>query len=43
MALSNLNADMVKANPDYVVRITGSDDYGKSKLKYFISASAEYP
>ena len=43
IALSNLNADMVKKNPDYVVRITGSDVYGKSKLDYFISVSAKYP
>ena len=43
MALVNLNSDMVAQNPDYVVRITGGDDYGKSKLKYFISASAKYP
>ena len=42
-ALVNLNSDMVKENPDYVVRITGSDDYGKKKLDYFISVSAEYP
>lgn len=41
--LSNLNADKVKENPDYVVRITGSDTYGKSKLDYFISVSSEYP
>ncbi len=43
VALSNLNADMVKQNKDYVVRITGSDVYGKSKLDYFISVSAKYP
>lgn len=43
VALVNLNQDMVKKNPDYVVRITGSDDYGKSKLDYFISVSAPYP
>lgn len=42
-ALNNLNKDMCKENPDYVVRITGSDVYGKSKLKYFISANEEYP
>jgi len=42
-ALVNLNSDMVKKNPDYVVRITGSDEYGKSKLKYFISANPEGP
>lgn len=42
-ALVNLNSDMVKEHPDYVVRITGSDDYGKKKLDYFISVSAPYP
>ena len=42
-ALASLNADMMKKNPDYVVRITGSDLYGKSKLQYFISASMEGP
>lgn len=43
IALNNLNADMCKENPDYVVRITGSDAYGKSKLDYFISVSSPYP
>jgi type I restriction enzyme R subunit len=43
IALNNLNADMVQKNPDYVVRITGSDEYGKGKLSYFISASEKYP
>ena len=43
IALSNLNSDMVQKNPDYVVRITGSDVYGKSKLDYFISVSEPYP
>lgn len=43
IALVNLNSDMVAENPDYVVRITGSDVYGKSKLDYFISVSSEYP
>ena len=42
-ALMELNSDMVRKNPDYVVRITGTDDYGKSKLDYFISVSSEYP
>lgn len=42
-ALTNLNADMCAKNPDYVVRITGSDEYGKSKLKNFISVSSAYP
>ena len=27
-ALTKCNADMIAKNPDYVVRITGSDDYG---------------
>lgn len=43
MALVNENADMVQQNPDYCVRITGSDIYGKSKLDYFISVSSPYP
>ena len=43
VALVNMNSDMVEKNPDYVVRITGSDTYGKSKLDYFISVSSEYP
>lgn len=43
VALVNLNKDMMKENPDYIVRITGSDVYGKSKLDYFISVSAKYP
>jgi type I restriction enzyme R subunit len=42
-ALAKLNDDMCKENDDYVVRITGSDPYGKSKLDYFISISAPYP
>ena len=42
-ALAKLNADMMKKNSDYVVRITGGDDYGKGKLKYFISVSSPYP
>ena len=42
-ALVNLNSDITKEHPDYIVRITGSDEYGKSKLDYFISVSAKYP
>lgn len=42
-ALVKLNSDMVAKNPDYVVRITGSDVYGKSKLDYFISVSSPFP
>ena len=43
VALVNHNADMVQKNPDYVIRITGSDGYGKSKLKQFISVTQDYP
>ena len=42
-ALVKLNGDKCKKNPDYCVRITGSDIYGKSKLKYFISTGSDYP
>ena len=41
--LAQLNQDMVKRNPDYVVRITGSDEIGKSKLDYFRSTTEKYP
>ena len=41
--LVQLNQDMVKRNPDYVVRITGSDEVGKSKLDYFRSTTEKYP
>lgn len=43
IALTNANSDMCKKNPDYVVRITGSDEYGKGKLDYFISVPHPYP
>lgn len=42
-ALVNENSDMCRKNPDYVVRITGSDSYGQSKLDYFISVASKYP
>ena len=41
--LAQLNQDMMKQNPDYVVRITGSDEIGKSKLDYFRSTTEKYP
>ena len=34
---------MVREHPDYVVRITGSDEYGKGKLDYFISVAEPFP
>lgn len=49
VALNNLNTDMVprdnqgNVKEQYVVRITGSDKYGKEKLDYFISVSQPYP
>ena len=49
IALNNLNADKVlrdrqgNVKEQYVVRITGSDKYGKSKLDYFISVNEKYP
>lgn len=43
VALVNENAEMCKKYPDYVVRITGSDTYGQSKLDYFISVSSKTP
>ena len=49
VALNNLNFDMIERDKQgnvkeqYVVRITGSDKYGKDKLDYFISVSEQYP
>lgn len=49
VALNNLNTDMIlrdkygNIKEQYVVRITGSDKYGKSKLEYFTSVSQQYP
>ena len=42
-ALAQLNPDMMQQNADYVVRITGGDAYGKSKIPYFISVGQQYP
>lgn len=41
--LTKQNADVMKQYPNYVVRITGSDTYGKSQLSYFISVSSPVP
>ena len=49
VALNNLNTDMIlrdaqeNVKEQYVVRITGSDKYGKDKLDYFISVGEKYP
>ena len=41
--LANQNADMVKKHPDYVVRITGSDDAGRAQLDNFTHVSTKTP
>lgn len=49
VALNNLNTDMIlrdaqgNVKEQYVVRVTGSDKYGKDKLDYFISVGEPYP
>lgn len=42
-ALANENADMMKENPDYIVRITSNDKEGKLKLDDFIDSNTTYP
>ncbi len=42
-ALIQANTDMVQKYPNYVVRITGSDNVGKGFLKYFISVKGQCP
>ena len=41
--LAQLNRDMVKKNPDYVVRITGSEEIGKGKINQFSAVTQKYP
>lgn len=42
-ALVQENSEMCAKYPDYIVRITGSDTYGQSKLDYFISVASKTP
>lgn len=42
-ALAEENADMMKLNPNYVVRITSNDEIGKNKLDDFIDSNTTYP
>ncbi len=42
-ALAMENSDLVKINPNYVVRITSNDDVGRNKLDDFIDANTTYP
>lgn len=41
--LVNANADMVSEHPNYVVRITGNDEYGVTQLDKFINPESPYP
>ena len=42
-AIAQENADMMKANPNYIVRITSNDKEGKAKLDDFIDCNTTYP
>ncbi len=42
-ALVNENADLVKENPKYVMRITGDNEEGKKELDNFINPESLYP
>ena len=42
-ALINENADLVAANPRYVMRITGGDAEGQAELGNFIDPETKYP
>ena len=42
-ALVNENADIVKGNSRYVMRITGDDEAGKNQLGNFIDPESKYP
>ncbi|MGD9637928.1 MAG: EcoAI/FtnUII family type I restriction enzme subunit R [Alphaproteobacteria bacterium] len=42
-ALVNENADLVKQNSKYVMRITGDNDEGKAELDNFIFPESKYP
>ncbi|MGN7410616.1 EcoAI/FtnUII family type I restriction enzme subunit R [Sporosarcina sp. SAFN-010] len=42
-ALVNENADLVKENPRYVMRITGDNPEGKAQLDNFIDRESQYP
>ena len=42
-ALANENAELMRDNPRYVMKITGDDDEGKRQLEYFIEPDATPP
>ncbi|MGE3726893.1 MAG: EcoAI/FtnUII family type I restriction enzme subunit R [Candidatus Sericytochromatia bacterium] len=43
MAIANENADLVRENSRYVVKITGDDEIGKMELDHFIDPESRYP
>jgi type I restriction enzyme, R subunit len=43
MALIRLNNDIVKDNPNYIMKITGDDDEGKAQLDNFIAVNSKFP
>ncbi len=43
MALIQENSDIVKDNPNYIMKITGDDDEGKAQLDNFISVYSKFP
>ncbi|MBE5820718.1 MAG: DEAD/DEAH box helicase [Clostridiales bacterium] len=42
-ALVRENADLMKENKNYIMRITGDNDEGKAQLENFIDAEEKYP
>ena len=42
-AIANENADLVKQNPKYVMRITGDDSEGVDQISNFIDPESKYP
>ena len=43
MALIKENNDIVKGNPNYIMKITGDDDEGKAQLDNFIAVNSKFP
>ncbi len=43
LLLVNLNQDMMRKNPHYIMRITGDDPEGKKQLDNFIAPDIAYP
>lgn len=41
--LENLNADLVSEHSNYIVQITGDNEYGKSQLDNFVDPNSKFP